>query len=303
MKCTHPLYAIDLGFNSETGNRLIKIAPKRADFSSFQALEEKYGKGNIIPLPCGKCVACRINYVRSWSVRCLLEASLYEYNYFVTLTIDNDHYDDKLKKSDISSFMKRLRNVIPGVRFFASGERGSNTNRCHYHILLFNCPIPDLRYVYKYKGHLYYDSEIIKNAWKKGFITITDVNMCTCDYVSNYVIKKYRDPKKTDEFLHMSNRPGIGYGYLVNHLKDIYETDGVYVKGDKYKVPRYFDKVLCKLDPVIWVYVKEKRLKDVDFSRLDELLRRGVTYDEEVYSFNEEANYSRIRDRLEKGVL
>ena len=87
MACNFPIYALDLGLK-ENGKRNIKILPKRVDMSSLAQLEVRYGKGSILPLPCGRCLACKLAKAREWAVRCVLEASLYPDNCFITLTYD-----------------------------------------------------------------------------------------------------------------------------------------------------------------------------------------------------------------------
>lgn len=64
-----------------------------------------------IKLPCGQCVGCRMEYARQWAVRCVHEASLHENNCFITLTLNDEHLNQKLSldKSDFRFFMKRLR--------------------------------------------------------------------------------------------------------------------------------------------------------------------------------------------------
>jgi hypothetical protein len=69
------------------------------------------GAGMPLQLPCGQCVGCKLERSRQWAVRCMHEASLYENNCFVTLTLDDDHLpsDGSLDKDIFQRFMKRLR--------------------------------------------------------------------------------------------------------------------------------------------------------------------------------------------------
>lgn len=39
-----------------------------------------------ILVPCGQCIACRLNKARQWSIRCMHEARYHSDNAFVTLT-------------------------------------------------------------------------------------------------------------------------------------------------------------------------------------------------------------------------
>ena len=44
---------------------------------------------NYIEVPCGKCLECRLDHARQWADRCILEASEYDDNCFLTLTYDD----------------------------------------------------------------------------------------------------------------------------------------------------------------------------------------------------------------------
>ena len=59
---------------------------------------------------------------------------------FLTLTYDDDHLppNGSLVKSDLQKFFKRLRkNSGKKMAYFACGEYGEQTARCHYHVILF----------------------------------------------------------------------------------------------------------------------------------------------------------------------
>ena len=131
------------------------IIPRELALQEGLHLEEL----DAVPVPCGRCIGCRLDYSRVWAERCVHEASQYENNWFLTLTYDDDHLPigkkgiPTLIKDEVSSFMKRLRTKmkreygVDGIRFFACGEYGTNGERVlhpHYHIILFNCPLQDL---------------------------------------------------------------------------------------------------------------------------------------------------------------
>lgn len=235
----------------------------------------------FIQVPCGKCLECRIQHSKMWADRCVLEAKQYDHNYFVTLTYDilppawhddnsgKFYAEGSLYPKDLQNFLKRLRKRFQGIniRFLASGEYGSSSLRCHFHLILFNCPLDDLSTTFKMlvdgkeKIHIldnpnYYFSQTIYDAWhKKGMITVCPFNFTTAQYVANYVTKKinktYLD--KLDhigyypEFLRMSNRPGIGADafdlkyYANGHI--IIPSQG---KAHVSSIPRYFDKLFIR---------------------------------------------------------
>ena len=45
-----------------------------------------------MPLPCGRCIGCRIDKAQQWAQRCLHESQLYESNCFLTLTYGQPNY-------------------------------------------------------------------------------------------------------------------------------------------------------------------------------------------------------------------
>lgn len=111
----------------------------------------KDGFGNesprLITVPCGHCVACLSKRKDDWVFRLKQEFYNSTLSVFVTLTYSDDylpHSPDNtptLRMDDVSSFIKRLRKRCGnGIRFFGCGEYGSETNRPHYHLILFNVP-------------------------------------------------------------------------------------------------------------------------------------------------------------------
>ena len=65
----------------------------------------------VLKLPCGQCVGCRLERSRQWAIRCDHEASLYEDNCFITLTYRDADLpaDMSLNLKHFQTFMKRLR--------------------------------------------------------------------------------------------------------------------------------------------------------------------------------------------------
>ena len=175
-----------------------------------------------LEIPCGHCIQCRLDYSKTWAIRCCHEASYYDHNYFVTLTLNEDHIklgssgNPTLERDALSKFMKRLRRKFQkeknhvGVKFFGCGEYNSTGERLlnpHYHVILFNCPLDDLSLDFKTDdgciihktsscGDPLYYSKFIDDCWKDkdgnsmGFITVEDANYRTEAYVSRYILKK-----------------------------------------------------------------------------------------------------------------
>lgn len=218
-----------------------------------------------LKLPCGKCDGCRIDRTRQWATRCILEATLYQNNCFITLTYSPKFLpkDGTLVRRHLQLFLKRLRRAYPQntIRYFACGEYGLKKSRPHYHVCLFNFDFPkENKIVYKQTpaGPLYVTSDLHrlwgtgkgKNFKSFGFTTVGSLSWESVAYTARYILKKLSGLrakmtyyKKVPEFNAMSLKPGIGAAWLEKFKKDIYPDDFVVLPNKrKMKVPKYFDK-------------------------------------------------------------
>jgi len=212
-----------------------------------------------ISVPCGKCVGCKLDKARLWSIRCSHEAQMHRDNCVVTLTYDDVHlpFGGSLCKDDVRAFMKRLRSFvkrrlkISGLRFYLCGEYGERFKRPHFHILLFGFDFPDKILVCNRKGVRLFESKILDKLWGLGFANIGEVNDHSISYVSRYVLKKlYNSDSSVDmyegltpEFVLMSRRPGIGSTWFSKFESDVFPHDYVVLKGGaKLKPPRFYDE-------------------------------------------------------------
>lgn len=167
------------------------------------------GTRTLFERRCGYCEACRLTYRQTWSARIQLEASLHAHSSFLTLTYDEFNLPDppQLVPKDLQLFLKRLRSFIDGkIRFFGVGEYGSRSLRPHYHLVIFgaDCLIVEAA---------------AQKAWQKGFVSASELTPGRAAYVAKYVCKDVSgDDQIPDswqrEFARMSNKPGIGYGYV-----------------------------------------------------------------------------------------
>lgn len=156
----------------------------------------------VVTIPCGKCLACRVNNAAQWATRAMHESQFVSSGSFITLTYnpDNCPADYSLVKKDLQDFMKRLRirlhrHNLGSIRaFFACGEYGTKKGRPHYHLLLLGwCP-PDLVYFGKsYSGMPIYTSRIIEETWGKGFAPCGSVSCGSAAYVARYQKKGTAD--------------------------------------------------------------------------------------------------------------
>lgn len=295
MICNRPHYALDLGVK-ENGARNIKLLPRRYDLYSYKQLSERYGSKSIVPLPCGSCLACRINHAKEWAVRCVLESLYHEESWFITLTYDDAHLPDHglINREHIREFQKKIWRVQPGVRFFGCAEYGSKSARCHFHLIAFGLKLDDLSRVNS-SGLL--ESKLITKLWPYGFNYIGEVNYATCNYVAQYVNKKafgdlkHNVPKENREYTFCSNRPGIGYQWCKDHLPKVLEYDKVFGPFGSSKsaaLPRYFQKMAEELDGAKWMNLKQARVNKGLQLRLNEVLVRACENVEDIYQVKEE---------------
>lgn len=222
---------------------------------------------------------CRLDYSAQWAVRCMCEAQMYDENSFVTLTYNDDYLpsDGSVRRKELQNFMKRLRNRMgKDIRFFGCGEYGEKYTRPHYHVCLFGCDFHDKEIFRgsKAKGNkdLLYVSKDLGKVWKKGFHTIGRVNFKTAGYVARYVTKKHFGKWKDfmydglePEFALMSRgqkkggKGGIGKSWLKKYWSDCYPKDFIMIDGKRFRVPKYFDDVMMKINPEMIKWVKAKR--------------------------------------------
>nr|WAE43878.1 MAG: replication initiator protein [Microviridae sp.] len=281
--------------------------PRREDYflssHDFNSLNRVYSLEQLarpfpIQLPCSNCIGCRLERSRQWALRCMHEASLYEDNCFVTLTFSPEGLASQcptgsLDRRHMQLFMKRLRKYFSGasIRYFLAGEYGEKNFRPHYHLCLFNCDFSDKTYWKSQNEHNYYVSDILREIWPYGFNVIGDLTFDSAAYVARYCLKKVNGDASSahysrvngetgeliqllPEFCQASLKPGIGAGWFDQFaMSDVYPFDEVVVNGARSKPPRYYDKLLERVNP--------EMLLDVKFRRD---LRRVEKEDDNVFS-------------------
>lgn len=249
------------------------------------------GSRDRINVPCGKCPACLQNKRASWGFRLSQELKSSETASFVTLTYDEKNNMGSLSKNDVTLFLKRLRQACikmdiqddpyyesglnhpkkSKLRYFITGEYGSNTFRPHYHMLLFNHPLVSEMELY----------ELINKTWKKGSSYIGQVTEASIAYVAKYLLKGSVTPEGCEEpFSFMSRKPGIGIEYVERmsdwHHEDIERMYVVKPGGIKQNLPRYYkDKIYS--DNTKEKYAESQKLKmdEKEKELLYEQFRKG----------------------------
>ncbi len=232
-------------------------------------------------VPCGQCIGCRLERSRQWAVRCMHEAQMYDANAFITLTYSeaNLPVQGSLVKWHFQTFMKRLRSRLVGtrVRYFHCGEYGDQFDRPHYHACIFGYDFPDKIFWKESNGERLYRSEFLSDVWDRGFCSIGELNFLSAAYVARYCIKKVNGTTAEDhyvrldertgelhivepEYATMSTNPGIGADWFDHFQGDIFPRDEVICRGHPAKVPRYYDVLYERKDPLDFVRVKRERV-------------------------------------------
>lgn len=216
-------------------------------------------------------MGCKKKRIRDWALRCQHEAKMWEFNYFITLTYDENNLPDggTLCYSDFQSFMKKARHWTgifdwrnkrqwnkTKLRFFMCGEYGS-LKRPHYHVILYNFPIPDLKFLKESeKGSHLYTSELVSELWNnRGFVTIGSVEYASAAYVAQYCINKMgkedieyqfidletgETQTRTKEMVQMSRMPGIGHFWYEKYKKQVFPVDRCIANGVQVGVPKFY---------------------------------------------------------------
>lgn len=273
MPCYHPLIALQSLTPNHKGVRDISLQ-KKATFSGV--IPHGY---ELLKLPCGQCIGCRLERSRQWAMRCVHELEYHNDSCFITLTY-NDKYLPKyrsLSLDDFQLFMKRFRKKFKDkkIRFFHCGEYGERNERPHDHAIIFGFDFPDKKHLKTVNGYNVYTSQILEDLWGKGFCTIGDVTFESAAYVARYVLKKvtgehakYFYGKRSPEYVTMSRRDGIASKWYEEHRSEVYQyesgaevvdCDEVEIRGRKMKPPRYYDNRLKMDSEEIYNYIKKAR--------------------------------------------
>lgn len=256
---------------------------------SASAVYNKY-----IQLPCGQCSGCRLERARQWALRCMNEASCWDYNSFVLCTYSDDNLpaNGSLVKKHHQDFIKRLRDRLdyPPMKFYMCGEYGDTYGRPHYHYLLFGIDFADkVFHQTTPSGYKLYTSALLDDIWGHGHCNIGSVTFDSACYTAKYIMKKTTgkgaidayniyDPETGEvlseiepEFNCMSRSSGIGKEYFERFAADIYPRDLMVVNGVKCRPPRYYDIRYSIDDPLGLAWIKELRRREARVITPEEL--------------------------------
>lgn len=222
---------------------------------------------------------------------------------FITLTYSDDKLPPggSLRPPDFQKFMKRLRKECgKKIRFFHCGEYGEKFARPHYHAIIFGESFrKDAFHQRKTRqGHLVWRSPMLEKLWPSGISEVGEVTFESCAYVARYVTKKVNGNQAklhysiwdehgelhelVPEYATMSRRPGIGHMHFEKYAQEIYPRDEIIVRGKQCKPPKFYDKLLERYKPELYMNLKESREIALTSSPIEERSPQRLAIREEV---------------------
>lgn len=271
-----------------------------------------------LTVSCGKCLNCRIQKSKEWSIRLLHELSYHRDALFITLTYNeknlpfkmatecqdietnSDEIEDTIYstvvKKDLQDYIKRVRKALNGrtIKYYGCGEYGDEAQRAHYHILMFNVSHMDIDTLIKCWKKCDWTPKRIKKSF--GLVEPKSIN-----YVTGYIRKKYSGEKAKEEYV-KKNRDevfkiqsqGLGLQFALDNKKQIAEQGYVTMFGVKQSIPRYYINKL-ELD------VTELQEKAKDTECLLTKKHAGVKVSEiELYKNSTPQEYRRYDESIKK---
>lgn len=256
--------------------------------------------GNIMAVPCGKCLTCLSNKRHDWAFRLMQEYKVSTSSHFVTLTYSQKYYPTEhgVSKRHVQLYIKRLRHDSPKLRYYAVGEYGSNTGRAHYHLIIFNSDENSIR------KHWSLLNKVTNKIEPIGLVHLGQVTEASVQYVLKYMVQKFAVPPegKNKPFSLMSRGHGIGAHYLSDAMVKWHrDADRVYtlVYGEKRRLPRFYkDKIWPNSGWSSWAYNRERVFKQ---ARKEAELRDKKNYEilrSRGYS-NPEATQTAMRNAVQ----
>lgn len=198
---------------------------------------------------CGKCIFCRKKRSKELAIRCVLHASLYKQNCFLTLTYDEtkEGYHNDFQYPDVQRFKKSLRrhcdyHYKKKIQVFNVHEYGKNGKK-HWHLVVFNHDFDDKELHTVRKQHPLYRSSKLDSLWPYGFSSIGSVTEASALYQSQYMQKDLKNGNMTNEKKSHSKHSGIGKPYFLKHYQQILTLGFIPFAGKKVPIPRYFQKL------------------------------------------------------------
>lgn len=241
-------------------------------------------------IACGKCPECLSAQRRDWIYRCEQEAQKRKFNYFFTLTFNENNLppDEAGVWKIFTQFRKDFHKERGKFQYFVSMERGDEKGRLHLHMLAFSdFALP---------------KDFIRKIWRYGFITRSSITPKRIRYAVSYMfspdmfnkVKMYRscnhfggEPLRPYRIRTVKGRPEAVP--LPRYYCKKFHDAGVWAK-------QYYDKLYHEIDfNVVYQSARERflRLRSPYGKK-----RVSLTYEEYLYKFIESRvrSYARFDD-------
>lgn len=333
MSCSKPLIRFYNPYDRNESGRVYSLSTffkERLKTDEEPNYEKLMFRRDVMLIPCGQCIQCKIRKREDWVTRMELEARTHDKDsiYFITLTYDDDHVPNvnletgeirrgkaiqwkggaerpqevqTLWMEDIELFMKRLRKASKTpLRYFLAGEYGEKTSRPHYHMILYGWMPTDLKPIHKINRTSHYTSDWLVNIWKMGNVDIAPAAPQTYRYVAGYVLKKlygddkvkYQEMGMKQPFCVMSRRPGLGDEYYKEHKEEIWRDGYIMCSGGKkQQIPEYYWRKLEAEDPQrAWDIKRDRQTKAIE----------GLKYSTSTYQHDYKTELERKESALNR---
>lgn len=308
MVCTSPVQAFSSLFLKENGKKDIQFHFKYRNDSNYERITLPCSKCIQCRLKRSREWAMRcVHELEYHQKSCFLTLTYDDVNLPQGGTLVLKH---------VQNFFRELRRKwkkdfnITGIRYLHCGEYGEKLKRPHYHIILYGVDFSEDKVLWKkLNGSDLFVSETLAKLWPYGFHTIGAVTFESAAYVARYITKKltgstYKEEDFEDlspeaklydkkylayvkfkkhygdrkpEYITMSRRPGLGFSWILENFEDVYKNDRLVCNGVAYGPPSYYDRQLEKLNPELYIQVKDQRLLQAkDF--YDNLIQSHVEY-------------------------
>lgn len=258
-------------------------------------------------VPCGKCLACKIQRSNEWALRIMHELHDHEKACFITLTYDDEHLPrtNSLDKTALTNFFKRLRKYwtddyrlkTQRLKYYACGEYGELSGRPHYHAIILGMSAEDFRLasfdsVKKEYFHLGF------GLWESGLVHVGEVTYDSARYVAGYVHKKYTKDKNKEVYEDRGLVPpfqrssqGFGLKFALDNSETLKQDLFTWNRGHQVGLPRYYKKKLDIPSEALAEYGK-KQIEKVYMTYTD---KRKMTDPEKIDKQIERAREQRNR--------
>lgn len=260
----------------------------------------------MVPVGCGKCMECKKQKAREWTVRLQEEIKENKNGKFVTLTFSNESIKELAKEikglngydldNEIATlatrrFLERWRKKYKkSVRHWFVTELGGNgTENIHIHGIIWTDKLNEISEIWKY-GFITIGERRYDNGKEKNNKTIGYVNEKTINYIVKYVNKT--DEKHKEYNSKILTSAGIGKNYMKrpdsklnkyqeNNTKETYTTR----QGIKLAMPIYYrNKIYTDEEKEkLWIQKLDKKERyicgeKIDISKGEEEYNKTLKY-------------------------